>query len=103
MDDVLPTLRKTGTYSMDGKENVTIIMNFCSGREMSEENSERRVKEKEGELLTRIAKTLANDELSKLQTLLLLTALTRVTPTKNISDKTLSSMIDDEINLKLYE
>ena len=83
--EVLPTLRKTGTYSMPGNDNDRIIIvNFGGGNSvMSDESSDKWIKEKSGEGLIRAAKLLGEKGLTAQQKWVLGEAI------KNLSGKDL--------------
>ena len=62
--EVLPTLRKTGTYTMPGHETKerVVHIHFGSTGAMKEETSDKWLEEKRGEELGRIARMLGNTD-----------------------------------------
>ena len=68
-EEVLPSLRQTGSYTMPGSDNGEKIINiyFGGGSNMSEESSKMWVKEKSGENLVRLAKLLGSKDLTSAQ------------------------------------
>jgi len=66
--EVLPTLRKTGSYTMPGNDDAkTVNIYFGGFGNMSEDSSEKWLKEKSGENLVRLAKVLGSKDLTSEQ------------------------------------
>ena len=63
--EVLPALRKTGSYTMPGNDDAkTVNIYFGGFGNMSEDSSEKWLKEKSGENLVRLAKLLGSKDLT---------------------------------------
>lgn len=67
-EEVLPSLRKTGSYTMPGNDDAkTVNIYFGGFGNMSEDSSEKWLKEKSGENLVRLAKVLGSKDLTSEQ------------------------------------